>query len=153
MANVIKIKRSAVAGKSPTTSDLDLGELAINTFDGKLFTKKSVSGVESIVELSGGASNNYTASTTAPSSPVQGDFWLDLDTGIQYTWIYDGNSYAWVETGGPGFSSPIISENEQTIQSDYTIATGRNGSSVGPVTISSGSTVTVSENSIWMILQ
>jgi hypothetical protein len=53
MANTIKIKRSAVEGKVPTTGDLDLGELALNTYDGKLYTKKD-NGSPSIVELSGG---------------------------------------------------------------------------------------------------
>lgn len=51
MANVIKFKKSSVAGKIPLIGDLSLGEPAINTTDGKLFIKKSVSGVESIVEL------------------------------------------------------------------------------------------------------
>jgi len=34
MANSIIVKRSAVAGKVPTTSDLALGEIAVNTYDG-----------------------------------------------------------------------------------------------------------------------
>ena len=51
MANPILIKRSAVAAKVPLVSDLVLGELALNTNDGKLFMKKSVSGVESIVQV------------------------------------------------------------------------------------------------------
>jgi hypothetical protein len=55
MANTILLKRSAVAGKVPLTSDVPLGSLALNTYDGKLFTKKSVSGVESIVEIGSGA--------------------------------------------------------------------------------------------------
>lgn len=55
MAQTILLKRSAVAGKVPTTNDIPLGSLALNTTDGKLFTKKSVSGVESIVDLSGGS--------------------------------------------------------------------------------------------------
>lgn len=53
MANTIKIKRSAVPAKVPTTGDLALGELALNTYDGKLYTKKD-NGTASIVELSGG---------------------------------------------------------------------------------------------------
>jgi hypothetical protein len=53
MANTIKIKRSAVAAKVPTTGDLALGELALNTYDGKLYTKKD-NGTASIVELSAG---------------------------------------------------------------------------------------------------
>jgi hypothetical protein len=47
----IKLRRSAVAGKAPVVGDLELGELALNTTDGKLFTKKSASGTESIVEV------------------------------------------------------------------------------------------------------
>jgi len=42
MANKFTVKRSAVVGKIPTTNDLALGELALNTSDGKLFLKKSV---------------------------------------------------------------------------------------------------------------
>jgi len=53
MAQTVQLKRSAVAGKVPTTSDLSLGELALNTYDGKLYTKKD-NGSASIVELSGG---------------------------------------------------------------------------------------------------
>ena len=63
MANTIKVKRSAVPGKTPTTGDLQLGELAINTYDGKLYTKKD-NGVVSIVELTGsGGSSNCTEDT------------------------------------------------------------------------------------------
>ena len=54
MANTILLKRSAVPGRVPTTSDIPLGSLALNTYDGKLYTKKD-NGSPSIVELSGGA--------------------------------------------------------------------------------------------------
>ena len=58
MASTIKHIRSAVAGRTPTTSQLELGELAINTNDGKVFIKKSVSGTESIVEIGGGGGSS-----------------------------------------------------------------------------------------------
>lgn len=64
--STLKIKRSAVASKIPLTTDLDLGELAVNTFDGKLFLKKN-NGTESVVEIggSGGVTNlTYTANTS-----------------------------------------------------------------------------------------
>ena len=38
MASTIKIKRSSVAGKVPTTSDIATGELAINTKDKKIYS-------------------------------------------------------------------------------------------------------------------
>lgn len=55
----IRIKRSAVSGAIPTTAQLALGELAINTADGKVFLKKD-DGVETIVEVGGGGAG-YTA--------------------------------------------------------------------------------------------
>jgi hypothetical protein len=56
----IRIKRSAVPGAIPTTAQLALGELAINTFDGKAFLKKD-DGTESIVEVGGSGSGAYTS--------------------------------------------------------------------------------------------
>jgi hypothetical protein len=50
MANTVVLKRSAVQGKTPTTGDLALGELALNTYDGNLFFKKD-SGTASIVSV------------------------------------------------------------------------------------------------------
>ena len=41
MAQIIKLRRSAVAGNAPTTSQLGLGELAINTADGKIYFEKN----------------------------------------------------------------------------------------------------------------
>ena len=40
-----RIKRSAVEGKRPQNEDLELGELALNTYDGRLFAKKDTGGV------------------------------------------------------------------------------------------------------------
>jgi hypothetical protein len=50
-------KRSSVADKVPQTSDLALGELAINTRDGKLFLKKD-DGIETVVEIGSGAGSS-----------------------------------------------------------------------------------------------
>jgi len=50
MAQTIILKRSGLAGKVPDTGSLNLGEVAINTFDGKVFFKRSGS-VESIQEI------------------------------------------------------------------------------------------------------
>ena len=50
MASIIRLKRSSVAAKVPTTAQLDLGELAVNTRDGKLFLKRA-DGSEEIVEV------------------------------------------------------------------------------------------------------
>ena len=51
MAQIVKLRRSAVAGKKPTNSQLELGELSINTTDGKVYFAKSGSLGPSIEEL------------------------------------------------------------------------------------------------------
>ena len=106
----IRLRRSATAGNIPTTSQLDLGELALNTFDGKLYLKKSVNGTESVVEVGGGGGSQqsgvwseyvYTATNNQTSfsgsddnsqtlSYVTGDLQVFLngillDNGTDYT--------------------------------------------------------------------
>lgn len=39
----------------------------------------------------------FTAASTAPSNPQPGQRWVDLDTGICYTYFFDGTSSQWVE--------------------------------------------------------
>ena len=99
MAQTIKLKRSSTTGNVPTTSQLDLGALAINTADGKMFIKKDVSGTESIVEINEvrPGAINFTVSTTAPTSPVVGDMWKDsanLKTFVRYS---SGGNPTWIE--------------------------------------------------------
>lgn len=96
MSNSIKIKRSAVAGKVPLTTDLSLGELAVNTYDGNLFFKKSTLGEESVVtvvSLNGSQTltnktlNNLTLTgtlTAGGSTGVNGQFLVSTGTGVQW---------------------------------------------------------------------
>ena len=72
MAATVLHKRSATSGAQPSTSDLSLGEIGVNTYDGKLFVKKSVSGTESIIEIgaSGGAGGQIMQAAQTISSDV-----------------------------------------------------------------------------------
>ena len=65
--NKLKLKRSAVTGRYPTTASLDLGELAINTYDGKVFLKKD-NGVQTIVQLADVSGSILSASYAQTSS-------------------------------------------------------------------------------------
>ena len=50
MATVIQFKRSATQNSVPATSDLSLGELAVNTYHGRFYTEKN-DGSASVVEV------------------------------------------------------------------------------------------------------
>ena len=81
---VIKIKRSAVQGNAPTAAQLELGELALNTYDGKLFTEINT-GSASIVEI---GSNLNTLQVNTITSNVS--FTADATfTGDDYNVVWD----------------------------------------------------------------
>lgn len=153
MANTIKLRRSATSGAVPTTGQLALGELAMNTFDGKLFIKTDQSGTESIAEIGAGGST-ITIASTPPGSPDVGDiYWDDVD-GSAYIYYNDGNTQQWVSlsasSGSAGTS--VILENERDISDNYTISANYNGLSAGPVSVAANKTVTVPANAIWAII-
>jgi hypothetical protein len=97
MANTIILKRSATPGKVPTTAQLALGEIAINTYDGLIYIKKD-NGTPSVVQIGGVTSvNGETGAVTITSDDVsdsgQTNKWasasvvrghLSAGTGISY---------------------------------------------------------------------
>ena len=96
MANLIKLKRSSTSGNNPTTSNLELGELAINTYDGNLFFKKD-SGTASIVAVTT-LDGTQTLTNKTLASPVitgtltagggvgtNGQILVSTGTGVQWT--------------------------------------------------------------------
>jgi len=91
--STIKLRRSGVGGKIPTTAQLDLGEVALNTYDGRLYIKKSVNSVESIVGLYGSPVNEesiYIDSYTGDNTTT--DFAL--------SYIPKADQYAYVAING-----------------------------------------------------
>ena len=81
MAQNILLKRSGVAGKTPTTSSLSVGEIAINTYDGKVFLHKSGSAesIEQIVVTN----STTTGSITLTKSGSFGELVVTQDGNIQ----------------------------------------------------------------------
>ena len=73
MATVIKLKSSEVAASVPSTSDLQVGEVALNIADGKFFTKTS----GNVVKEVGGAGSVTLQSVTNIGASTTRDITLD----------------------------------------------------------------------------
>jgi hypothetical protein len=97
MAQTIKLKRSGTQNAVPSTSQLALGEVALNTYDGKMYIKKSVGGTESIVEIGGDATSSSGLDFTGN---------LNLADNVRIV-IGDGNDLQIYHDG----SDSIINEN------------------------------------------
>jgi hypothetical protein len=51
-----------------------------------------------------------------------------------------------------GGNDRVFFENDQAVTADYTISTGKNAMTAGPITINSGITVTVPDGSTWTVV-
>jgi hypothetical protein len=70
--------------------------------------------------------------------------------------VTNGTAWRTVGLSGGGASgggaNQVFYENDQTVTVDYTITSGKNAMSAGPVTIDTGITVTVPSGSTWVIV-
>lgn len=105
MANTIRVKRSSVGGKVPTTSQLSLGELAVNTTDGKLYTRKEASGVASVVEI--GAGGGGISGPILQAKQV-------IDSNVNLTNGYNGLSIGDVEIAN-GYTVEVPANSTWTV--------------------------------------
>ena len=90
MAQTIKLKRSATPSAIPSTASLSLGEVAINTYDGKMFIKKD-DGTEAIVEIGSGGG----VSSFADNAKLTFGNSADLE-------IFHDGSHSYVSDAGAG---------------------------------------------------
>lgn len=77
--------------------------------------------------------------------------------GVSVELLYDGTTWKVFELAGPaaatgGGSDKVFFENDTTISSDYTITSGKNAMTAGPISITSGHTVTVPDGSTWTVI-
>jgi hypothetical protein len=98
---------------------------------------------------SGTGAITQAVGTTAqrPGSAAAGMFRYNSTTGE-----FEGYTTGWGSIGGGASAGGAIYENVDDITADYTITSGSNGMSVGPMTIASGVTVTVPSGQRWVVL-
>jgi hypothetical protein len=84
MASIVQLKRSALSGKVPGTGSLDLGELAVNTYDGKIYFKKSgsVQSIESVVTTNSTITGSIRLEGTGSFGSLKVNDTLTVNHGI-----------------------------------------------------------------------
>ena len=117
MAQTVQLKRSSVASKVPTTSDLALGEIAINTYDGRIFLKKD-SGTPAIVTVVTTNDTQTLSNKTIDSGVLTGSLTAGGSTGtLGQVLTTDGSSTYWstVSGGAGGATNLTYSANSTTV--------------------------------------
>jgi hypothetical protein len=107
-----------------------------------------------------GGGGGFEVSTTPPASPSGGDTYWDSEEGNAYIYYEDGTSNQWVplvpstppKNATGGGTDEVFFENDNAVTTNYTLQTGKNALSAGPITINSGVTVTVPSGQSWVIV-
>jgi hypothetical protein len=121
-----------------TVSAIAAGQIQV----GQFLTGTGVTAGTYVTEfLTGtGGAGTYTvsASQTVSSTTM---------TSFDFVKVAGGGGGA---TGGG--NDEIFFENGQTVTSSYTIVTGKNAGTFGPISINSGVTITVPTGSVWTVV-
>ena len=128
-----------------TTGNVTLG----NAVGDQVIFNAGTATVPNNLVFSGTGTITTPSGTTAqrPGSPGEGmlRYNSELDEFEGYA------ASAWGSIGGGASAGGAVYENAQTIAADYTMTTGTNGHSVGPITVDSGVTVTIPSGSSWLV--
>jgi len=150
----------AADGQTPMTGNLDLntnkivnlvaGSVAGDAIEYAQFKTPTFTGNVTVTST---GFVLISSGTTAerPVSPVNGQIRYNTDYG-QFEGYQGG---AWGQLGGGATGAggdTVFVENTRIVTTSYTIPTGKSAESVGPITINSGVTVTVSSGERWVVL-
>lgn len=149
-SNNIVIGYTAAQSSSSVSNEITLGNASITSFriPGLSLTWTS-SGLP--VANGGTGQTTYTDGQLLIGNTAGGLTKSTLTAGSNIT-ITNGNGAITIAAAGGGGGAATILESKQTISSNYTLTAGYNGISVGPVTISSGVSVTIPSGAKWLVV-
>ena len=128
-------------------------KLQFNPSTGELTATKYLGDGSALTGIVSGATISNDTSTASNLFPL----FASATSGVPTT-IFTGNTkYLYKPSTGDLQASQLIANNglvlnNATVSTSYTIGSGYNAMSVGPITINSGQTVTVSSGQRWVIL-
>ena len=172
-SNVTGTVAIANGGTGQTTASAGFNALSPITTTGDLIIGNGVNsatrlaiGANTYVLTSNGTTATWAAASGGGGATITNDTTTSTNvyplfaaaTSGSLTTVYTGNAkYLYKPSTGEltapaHISSNGININSATVSTSYTIATGNNGLSVGPVTVASGQSVTVSSGQRWVVL-
>lgn len=167
------------AGGQPTatTSSPNIVQLEDSTASTSTTTAATPSSVKSAYDLANTANTTANAALPKAGGTISGNIdntatgYLDLPSGttaqrpgspnsgmVRYnseTGQFEGYTSAWGALGGGatgGGSDTVFHVNGSTVNSSYSIPSGSNAVSAGPIVVASGATVTIPSGSAWVIV-
>ena len=166
MAQTIKLKRSATTGKVPSTSNLALGELAVNTYDGRIFFKKNdgSDSIEHIVTTDSVTTGSITIVGTTQTTTLTTTNRIDkqyLDDEVLNTSLNSFTQSAITVTGNgtsdlmPVFSGThtVINSKIETGDTSTTLRHSNNGNTIFTISGSNGELLTVTDSNSGNLLE
>jgi len=137
--------RNAANSAWVTVGTLASTNLGLASLAGATFTGNVILGTTTALELPDGTTGQR------PGSPVNG--MIRYNTTLNQFEGYKASAWGAIGGGATGGSSDdIFYENGQTVTTNYTLSTGKNAMSAGPITINSGVTVTVPSGASWVVV-
>jgi hypothetical protein len=139
----ISTNTSDIATKMPLAGGTFTGDVTFNS--GQVFP-----GVVTFTTSTGSAELPVGTTAQRDASPAAGMIRYNSTLGQ-----FEGYTSTWGAIGGGatgGGSDTWAVEHDNTITQSYTIGTGKNVISAGPLTVNSGATVTVPSGSTWTIV-
>jgi len=137
---------AAVAAGQQVTQILTTADLNVsgNTSVGGGLTVNSITFPDGSEVITGAT---VIISSTEPANPAEGDLWYNPDTS-ELSIRVDG---AWVSTGAGGINGWAV-EHDNSISENYTIPSNKNVINAGPLEMTDGTVVTVSDGATWRIV-
>ena len=137
--------RNAANSAFVTVGTLASTNLGLASLAGATFTGDVILGTTTALELPDGTTGQR------PGSPVNG--MIRYNTTLNQFEGYKASAWGAIGGGATGGSSDdIFYENGQTVTTNYTLSTGKNAMSAGPISINSGVTVTVPSGASWTVV-
>ncbi len=140
----VHLAANSVDSDQYVDGSIDNAHLAANSVDSDQY-------VDGSIDLAHMSSQSVDEDNLYISNAGSNDQFLQKQSGNSggLTWATPSGGGA---TGGGTPAEQIFLETETTIDQTYTISSGYNASTAGPVTIASGVTVTIPSGSVWVII-